>query len=157
MRVEGKDSCLQGSMLKDCCWSRLVVGVIPQTTPTALQSALNQWRHLSEMTPTVLVWRMLFTTCSQANKFFVALSSKTHDLSFFIAHWASHQSQDITDAFAKCGPLAPGSICTFLRATSAFCNQLVYVFSAKSFFSSGERVLSAIWCFPPMFETLILF
>ena len=55
----------------------LVVGVIPQTTPTGSAIRVKPVTSSSEMTPTVLVWRMLFTTCSQANKFLVALSSKT--------------------------------------------------------------------------------
>ena len=54
-----------------------VVGVIPQITPTGSAIKVNPVTSSSEITPTVLVWRMLCTTCSQANKFFVALSSKT--------------------------------------------------------------------------------
>ncbi|CGF62861.1 Uncharacterised protein [Streptococcus pneumoniae] len=54
-----------------------VVGVIPQTTPTGSAIRVNPVTSSSSITPTVLVWRMLFTTCSQANKFLVALSSNT--------------------------------------------------------------------------------
>src|SRR5574344_2815229 len=55
----------------------LVTGVIPATTPTGSAISVIPETGSSEMMPTVFVWRMLFTTYSQAKRFFVALSSKT--------------------------------------------------------------------------------
>ena len=53
------------------------VGVTPQITPTGSAILVKPVIGSSSITPTVLTPRMLFTTCSQANKFFVALSSNT--------------------------------------------------------------------------------
>ena len=54
-----------------------VVGVTPHTTPTGSAILVNPVTGSSSITPTVLTPRMLFTTCSQAKRFFVALSSNT--------------------------------------------------------------------------------
>ena len=55
----------------------LVVGVIPQITPTGSAIFVKPVIGSSSITPTVLTPRILLTTCSQAKRFFVALSSKT--------------------------------------------------------------------------------
>ena len=55
----------------------LVTGVIPQITPTGSAISVIPVTGLLLTTPTVFNERMLFCTYSQANKFFVALSSKT--------------------------------------------------------------------------------
>ena len=55
----------------------LVVGIIPQTTPTGSAISVIPVKASSLIIPTVFKWRRLFVTYSQANKFFTALSSKT--------------------------------------------------------------------------------
>ena len=55
----------------------LVTGVKPATTPTGSATVVIPVTGSSSITPTVFKLRILFTTYSHANKFFVALSSKT--------------------------------------------------------------------------------
>ena len=55
----------------------LVVGTIPQTTPTGSAISVIPVTSFSLMTPTVFKSRRRRTTFSQANRFFVALSSNT--------------------------------------------------------------------------------
>ena len=55
----------------------LVVGVIPQMTPTGSAISVMPVTSFSLITPTVFKCRILLTTYSQANKFLVALSSNT--------------------------------------------------------------------------------
>ena len=54
-----------------------VTGVNPATTPTGSAISVIPVTESCEIIPTVFKCLMLFTTYSQANKFFVALSSKT--------------------------------------------------------------------------------
>ena len=55
----------------------LVVGTIPQTTPTGSAISVIPVNGSSLMIPTVFKWRKLLVTYSHANKFLTALSSNT--------------------------------------------------------------------------------
>ncbi len=79
-----------------------VTGVIPAITPTGSAISVIPVTGSSEMTPTVFRCLMLFTTYSQAKRFFVALSSKTPLFVSSIASLASTPwlSKPATEHFA---------------------------------------------------------
>ena len=66
-----------------------VTGVIPATTPIGSAISVMPVTGSSEITPTVLRCLILLTTYSQANKFLVALSSKTPRFVSSIAAFAN--------------------------------------------------------------------
>jgi hypothetical protein len=93
-------------------------------------------RVIAEMTPTVLVWRILLTTYSQAKRFLVALSSKTPRLVSSMAFRAK------VAMVVKAGDRHLGDdIIDFLLVIKPFSTRALTSASAAAFFSSGVRTL----------------
>ena len=105
---------------------------------------------------------MLFTTCSQANKFLVALSSKTHDQFLHRHEERAHRvrQEQLQMLSQQCSPLAPGSICAFLQAQQAlfaptrlrvFSSEFLF-FQVREFFISHLMLSSNVWNPYPFLE-----
>ena len=115
-----------------------VVGVTPQITPTGSAIFVKPVIGSSSITPTVLTPRILFTTCSQANRFFVALSSNTPRPVSSTACCARIPcaSSAATEALPRYSQLALGSTCAFHQAQPRlfFHETIDMLFSSKLFF-----------------------
>ncbi|CAM5639532.1 hypothetical protein SAURM35S_09794 [Streptomyces aurantiogriseus] len=92
----------------------LVTGVIAHTTPTGSATSITSSMSSRATTPTVFIFPMLCVTCSHANMFFAALSSKTPRPVSSTASRASSvcRSRAATEAF-----LTMWSTCSWSRAS----------------------------------------
>ena len=107
---------------KDCCWSRVGCRVIPQTTPTGLQSELNEWRHL-------LKWHQLSwcdVCCSQRVhkriSFLLPCLQRPHDQFLHKHEEQAHRvrQEQLQMLSLQCSPLAPGSFAHFFKRHQRF-------------------------------------